>query len=121
MDCIMLIKKWRKRRQEILDTLPPALLKEYRQLSKKIKMLMDEEMSGANDPGPFSTPQRTPLWQHKKTLIEYLKKMSPVITEVSRQRIHMETEIPMGTLSLLLREKEFEQVRHGFWGLRKSK
>jgi hypothetical protein len=129
MSTTQLLNRWRDRQKEILETLSPDLLAEYRKLGELIETVEDEEDKNAREiktsgqktnkehivPANFFPPiPRVPLSVHKKKLIDYLKKHGPS----TRGEISAGAAIPPGSLSELLSEKEFEQHERGFWGLR---
>lgn len=117
-----LVHRWKKRRREILNTLPPELLAEYQQLGKAIKRVWAEEMRNLSEVSQTlhssTTPAtanrvRIPLSFHRKKLIEFLDEHGPSL----RAEIVAKTGIPEGSLSKLLRGKEFEHLERGFWAL----
>ncbi len=62
-------------------------------------------------------PKRLPLSLQKLKLIAFMQKHGPV----PRSFIAANTNIPAGSLSVLLSEEEFEQVERGIWRLREEK
>jgi hypothetical protein len=61
--------------------------------------------------------KRTPLHRHRENLIAFLAAHGPA----TRKEIVEATGIPPGSLSLLLRDEQIEQVRHGTWRLFRRK
>lgn len=124
MDVRELIERWAARRKEILNTLPPKLLAEYRKLGALIRATGSEVLRSTMTPRPappgsgrfFDFP-RIPLSHHKAKLVEFLKGKE----SATRGEIGAATGIPPGSLSKLLNKgKEFEQVKRGFWALKKG-
>jgi hypothetical protein len=133
-----LVVGWRKRRLEILKSLPAKLLAEYRELGRLIRGVQAAELENARrrneaqvgidtsmplialDPkakatiGFFPPSPRVPLSVHKKKLIDFLTAHGPSM----RGEIAAKTGIPPGSLSELLGGNEFEQPRRGFWALK---
>jgi len=142
MDSEELVRRWRDRRREILKTLPPELLAEYRRLGvliqnvlveqraiSKCKKLSDQERAELME-GTVRVPDlinrkvkqaleevreesRIPLHRHRETLIAFLAEFGPS----TRREIAAGTSIPAGSLSRLLRGPQFEQAAHGLWRL----
>jgi hypothetical protein len=100
-----LIRRWREQRREILKTLAPEMLKEYRRLSGLIRAVLAEEAQFA---------RRASLADHKKKLIAFFTEHGPA----HRGEIVNKTGIPLGSLGALLRESEFESHERGLWALK---
>jgi hypothetical protein len=100
-----LIRRWRERRREILKTLAPNLLAEYRKLGLLIKGVKAEESLYAR--------VRSSMSVHKQKLIAFLREQGPT----ARAEIVAKTGIPSGSLSELLRDKEFKTSERGVWAL----
>ncbi len=127
LSSIDLVLRWRKRRQEILNKLPPELRAEYRRLGAAIRAVEDEErehvirtVAGVADnvqatAVPIIAPTRLPLARHKATLIDFLRQRG---APVARAEITSSTTIPEGSLSQLLSDREFVQAGRGMWTLR---
>jgi hypothetical protein len=121
MDSAELVRRWRKRQWEILKKrLFPEDLAEYRKLARLIKEVRSEQVEKRQEPKIerlFPEPKRIPLSQHREKLIAFLKEKGPA----TRIQIAYATGIPEGSLSSLLKGREFEQVKRGFWGLKRGK
>ena len=117
-----LIARHREKQREILKTLKPELYAEYRRLGRKIKELRAEQADqtpvGASRRQHvlFALPPRIPLFEHKKRVLEFLRNREGA----TRRQIMKATKVPPGSLSSVLKAKEFRQIRHGFWGLTRA-
>jgi hypothetical protein len=118
MDTDELIRRWRKRQREILEKrLFPEELEEYHKLARLIKEVRDEQAEKQREPsdeGLFPEPKRVPLSEHREKLIAFLKENG----SATRNQIIHATDIPSGSLSSLLKGREFEQVKRGLWSLK---
>jgi hypothetical protein len=116
-----LVARYRQRRREILDALPPDArkqLKEYIQLGKCIRRIYAEEtryntVVTLPHSAQVVPPARVPMSVHKEKLVEFLTQHGPS----TRNQILSGTGIPAGSLSELL-TKECEQKKEGFWTLK---
>jgi hypothetical protein len=132
VDAEELIRLWSDRRREILKTLPPDLLVEYRRLGvlirgmraqqyadarKSLQSNAQEEQEAYRLTRQDSMRLRISLDDHREALIAFLAVHGPS----ARGEIVRRTKIPSGSLSILLQDQRFEQVKHGLWRLRKRK
>jgi hypothetical protein len=125
-----LLLRWRKRRREILGKLCPKLRGEYRRLGALIRAVLAEQ---CHSPGKarlkpaksgyvivskhgVRVSSRVPLREHKARAIAFLKTHGPA----TRMRISAKAIVPAGSLSLLLKGEEFEQVERGLWKLKEG-
>jgi hypothetical protein len=112
-----LIARWRERRRQILDALPTTLRAEFYRLGAAIKSI--KSMFGERNTKirVVHTPVsgRIPMSEHKKKAVDYLRQ----VESATRLEILANTGVPEGSLSQLLRDKEFEQVERGRWRLAK--
>jgi hypothetical protein len=124
------------RRREILLTLEPHLLAEYRDLGKSIRTIEAQLARLASQQGQEGTEEQPDTLQsrarrfvlapaprirmaiHKKKLIDFLRANG---CPASRTEILTGTKIPSGSLSSLLSSEEFEQVERGLWRLKDEK
>jgi hypothetical protein len=116
-----LIRRCRTKRAEILKTLAPELLAEYRRLGRVIRDLEaeEEDSSPVNPPAKdalFNLP-RIPLAVHTEKVAAFLATR----TAASRSEIAANAHVPIGSLSSVLKAERFEQIRRGYWALKKSK
>jgi hypothetical protein len=146
VDVEELLRGWYERRREILKTLPPDLLAEYRQIGRLIKGVLKEQVNQIGPEGGLLLgklepktickechaelkedgimeqlqhikPFRVSLVRRKETLLKFLAERGPS----TRGEILRETDIPPGSLSMLLQHPEFENAGHGLWRLGKVK
>jgi hypothetical protein len=120
METADLIRRWRKERLEILKKrLFPEELAKWRRLGRLIQAVLKEQAEKKAEPKEellFPEPQRIPLSVQREKLVEFLKTNG----KATRTQITYGTGIPPGSLSSLLKGKEFEQVKRGFWALKKQ-
>jgi hypothetical protein len=142
-----LFHRWRKRRREILESLPPDLLAEYRRLGRLIQGMLNEqlaeirrELKRSKESSEITEQEvrdfrrrahesidrahemsekdrRTSLAFRRAELKTFFESHGPA----TRRQILEATSIPAGSLSELLKGEEFEQVHRGLWRLRMSK
>src|SRR5258708_17181916 len=123
MDTDELIRRKIDKQKEILKTLKPELLAEFLRLQSEIgaiqKLVTDEKQEELPPPftGFLKATPRIPLLNHKRALILFFSQCK---RPVSRKQILAATSIPGGSLSSLLKAKEFKQVGHGMWALREG-
>src|SRR5205807_3698916 len=78
-----------------------------------------KDASGTGGPRPVKggfMPEvpRIPLFVHKQKLVDFLSTREAA----TRVQIIKATGIPAGSLSSLLKSRDFAQVRHGYWALK---
>ncbi len=118
MDTREIIRQLRSEQEEILKSLKPELLAEFKRLEKQIRMVKKLVMNACRL-DDFDLPnenfaERLPLLKHKQRIIAYMRgKRQPV----TRKEIISETLVPAGSLSSILKAREFEQIGHGLWQL----
>jgi hypothetical protein len=125
-DALELIQYWKKRRREILESLPPEQLREYRQLGVSIKLAykgiagaVQEKMNNLHtkDRAVEAPSGRVPFHDRKKQIVDYLRDKGPS----HRGEIIAETGIPAGSLSVVLQDADFENVGRGLWKAKDKK
>lgn len=129
----MLIESLREQQLAIVKKLPRELVDEYVRLQEIIKAIERAEVNHALGLMPdkieeFSADDgkkeygltfkyRLPLSVHKENVIEAIRKFGPL----TRRAILGAAKVPAGSLSAILKGKEFVRVEGGRWGLKETK
>jgi hypothetical protein len=114
-----LVRRLRKQQSEILKALPQELFAEYKRLGKLIEDIVAQESEQIPPQIGFKeilALPRIPLFRHKQKLIVFLRTSGPA----TRKEIAEATGIPMGSLSSLLKAKEFKKAKWGLWVLKRG-
>lgn len=129
MEAFEVVRRLRARQAELVEALPPALLREYHEIESTVKSLdrlilengaatqveeaprLRQMMSLVEGAGRGAV--RVALAERREALREYLRANGPT----QRGQILEDTGIPPGTLSVLLTESAFQRVGPGVWRL----